>query len=91
MVLKRGEKTKHEANICRFLVCPIEYSKTTHAINTEWEHCERADRVLSVWEEAHVSAVVEENSHGVIRQLVAEAVLVGVVHPFSHPLKTAAV
>lgn len=38
-----------------------------------------------------MSAVVEENSHGVIRQLVAEAVLVGVVHPFSHPLKAAAV
>lgn len=38
-----------------------------------------------------MSAVVEENSHGVIRQLVAEAVLVGVVHPLSHPLKTAAV
>lgn len=37
-----------------------------------------------------MSAVVEENSHSVIRQLVAEAVLVGVVHPFSHPLKVAA-
>lgn len=46
--------------------------------------------VLSVWQEAHVGAVVEENSHGVIRQLVAKAVLVGVVHPFSHPLKAAA-
>lgn len=55
------------------------------------EKCERADGVLPVWEEAHVSAVVEENSHGVIGHLVAEAVLVGVVHPFSHPLKTAAV
>lgn len=60
-------------------------------INAELEHREGADRVLSVREEAHVSAIVEENSHGVIRQLVAEAVLVGVVHPFSHPLKTAAV
>lgn len=38
-----------------------------------------------------MSAVVEENSHSVIRQLVAKAVLVGVVHPFSHPLKIAAV
>lgn len=37
-----------------------------------------------------MSAVIEENPHGVIRQLVAKAVLVGVVHPFSHPLKTAA-
>lgn len=61
----------------------------THEL--ELERGERAGRVLSVWEEAHVSAVVEENSHGVIRQLVAEAILVGVVHPFSHPLKTAAV
>lgn len=47
--------------------------------------------ILSVRQEAHVSAIVEENSHGVIRQLVAKAILVGVVHPFSHPLKTAAV
>lgn len=46
--------------------------------------------ILSVWQEAHVSAVVEENSHGVIGQLVAKAILVGVVHPFSHPLKAAA-
>lgn len=38
-----------------------------------------------------MSAVVEENSHCVIRQLVAEAVLVRVVHPFSHPLKIAAI
>lgn len=38
-----------------------------------------------------MSAVVEENSHGVIRQLVAKAILVRVVHPFSHPLKIAAV
>lgn len=38
-----------------------------------------------------MSAVVEEDSHGMIRQLVSEAVLVGVVHPFSHPLKVAAV
>lgn len=37
-----------------------------------------------------MSAVVEENSHGVIRQLVSKAILVGVVHPFSHPLKAAA-
>lgn len=47
--------------------------------------------VLSVWQQAHVSAVVKEDSHCVIRQLVAEAVLVGVVHPFSHPLKVASV
>ena len=38
-----------------------------------------------------MSAIVEENSHGVIRQLVAKTILVGVVHPFSHPLKAAAV
>lgn len=38
-----------------------------------------------------MSAAAEENSHGVIRQLITEAVLVGVVHPFSHPLKIAAV
>lgn len=36
-----------------------------------------------------MSAVVEEDSHGIITQLVAKAVLVGVVHPLSHPLKTA--
>lgn len=55
--------------------------------NLRVECCESAGWcLLSVWQEAHVSAVVEENSHGVIRQLVAEAVLVGVVHPFSHPL-----
>lgn len=38
-----------------------------------------------------MGAVVEEDSHGVIRQLVAKAILVGVVHPFSHPLEVAAV
>lgn len=64
-----------------------------HGVTNQYraEHCESANDVLSVWEEAHVSAIVEENSHGVIRQLVAKAVLVGVVHPFSHPLKIAAV
>lgn len=35
-------------------------------------------------------AIVEEDSHGVVRQLVAKAVLVGVVHPFGHPLEAAA-
>jgi len=37
-----------------------------------------------------VCAVVEENSHCVVRQLVAEAVLVGVVHPLRHPLQVTA-
>lgn len=47
--------------------------------------------LLSIWQEAHVGPVVEENSYSVIGQLVAEPILVGVVHPFSDPLKTAAV
>lgn len=45
--------------------------------------------VLFVRQKAHVSAVVEENANCVIRQLVAEAVLVGIVHPLRHPLEAA--
>lgn len=45
--------------------------------------------VLFVRQKAHVSAVVEENANCVIRQLVSEAVLVGIVHPLRHPLEAA--
>lgn len=45
--------------------------------------------VLLVRQKAHVSAVVEENANRVIRQLVSEAVLVGIVHPLRHPLEAA--
>lgn len=43
-----------------------------------------------ICQQTHVRAIVEEDSHGVVRQLVAKAVLVGVVHPFGHPLEAAA-
>lgn len=36
-----------------------------------------------------MGAVVEKDSDCVVRQLVTKAILVGVVHPFSHPLETA--
>lgn len=46
--------------------------------------------VLFVWEKAHVSAIVEQHANAVVRQLVAKAVLVGVVHPLGDPEKCAA-
>lgn len=45
---------------------------------------------LLVCQQAHVGAIIEEDSNDMVGQLVAEAVLVGVVHPFSHPLEAAA-
>jgi len=35
-----------------------------------------------------VHSVVEKDAHCVVRQLIAKAIFVGVVHPLSHPLQT---
>jgi hypothetical protein len=50
----------------------------------------RTEYVLLVCEEAHVCPVVEQNSHYVVGELVAKAILVGVVHPLSDPLQVTA-
>lgn len=36
-----------------------------------------------------MGAIVEKDTDCVIRQLVTKAILVGIVHPFSHPLEAA--
>lgn len=45
--------------------------------------------VLLIRQQAHMGAVVEKDTDCVVRQLVTKAILVGVVHPFSHPLEAA--
>lgn len=44
---------------------------------------------LLICQQTHVGAIVKENTNCVVGQLVTESVLVGVVDPFRHPLKTA--
>lgn len=44
--------------------------------------------LLLVREETHVRSIVEKDAHRVIRQLITEAIFVGIVHPLSHPLQT---
>lgn len=45
--------------------------------------------LLFIRQQAHMGAVIEEDTDRVVRQLVTKSILVGVVHPFSHPLKAA--
>lgn len=45
----------------------------------------RAPLSPAVGGEGHVGAVVEEDADSTVRELVAEAVLVGIVHPLAHP------
>lgn len=45
--------------------------------------------LLLIRQQAHMGAIVEKNTDCVVRQLVTKSIFVGVVHPFSHPLKTA--
>lgn len=75
-----------------FSICKLDYAAKPAVLTTKYNCYDSIDYcLLSIRQEAHVGAIVEENANGVIRQLVAEAVLIGVVHPFGDPLKTAAV
>lgn len=42
---------------------------------------------LPVSGEGHVGSIIEEDSNAAVGELIAEAVFVGVVHPFAHPNK----
>lgn len=63
------------------------YSKT----KTKKNSVKPTKNIPLVSKKTHMRPIVEQDTHCVVRELVAESILVGVVHPLGHPTKTAAI